>query len=108
MASVIQICNSALNQLGAGSITALTENSKNARFLTQFEKDRIKYEEIKENLSDINKRTTNIEDNIYILNENNSYNYLKFKALYFIRFAFMIIALLLFMSIGKNVYKMIN
>ena len=31
MASVIQICNSALNQLGASSITALTENSKNAR-----------------------------------------------------------------------------
>ena len=31
MASVVQICNSALNQLGASSITALTENSKNAR-----------------------------------------------------------------------------
>jgi hypothetical protein len=31
MASVVQICNSALNQLGAGAITALTENSKNAR-----------------------------------------------------------------------------
>ena len=31
MASVVQICNSALNQLGAASITALTDNSKNAR-----------------------------------------------------------------------------
>jgi len=31
MASVVQICNSALNQLGASSITALTEDSKNAR-----------------------------------------------------------------------------
>ena len=31
MAAVVQICNSALNQLGAGAITALTENSKNAR-----------------------------------------------------------------------------
>lgn len=85
-----------------------TKNFKNARFLHQFKKDKDKYDNIKENLSDINKRTTNLEDNIYILNENNSYNYLKFKALYFIRFAFMIIALLLFMSIGKNVYKMIN
>ena len=35
MASVIQICNSALNQLGAGSITALTENSKNARLCNE-------------------------------------------------------------------------
>ena len=31
MASVVSICNSALNQLGAASITALTDNSKNAR-----------------------------------------------------------------------------
>ena len=31
MASVVQICNSALNQLGAARITALTDNSKNAR-----------------------------------------------------------------------------
>lgn len=31
MASVIEICNSALNQLGASAITALTENSKNGR-----------------------------------------------------------------------------
>ena len=31
MASVIEICNSALNQLGANAITALTENSKNGR-----------------------------------------------------------------------------
>ena len=31
MASVVQICNSALNQLGASSITALTDDSKNAR-----------------------------------------------------------------------------
>ena len=35
MASVIQICNSALNQLGASSITALTENSKNARLCNE-------------------------------------------------------------------------
>ena len=35
MASVTQICNSALNQLGAGSITALTENSKNARLCNE-------------------------------------------------------------------------
>ena len=31
MASVIEICNSALLQLGAQAITSLTENSKNAR-----------------------------------------------------------------------------
>ena len=31
MASVIEICNSALNQLGASAITSLTENSKNGR-----------------------------------------------------------------------------
>ena len=31
MASVIEICNSALNQLGAAPITSLTENNKNAR-----------------------------------------------------------------------------
>ena len=31
MASVVNMCNPALNQLGAGAITALTENSKNAR-----------------------------------------------------------------------------
>ena len=35
MASVVQICNSALNQLGASSITALTENSKNARICNE-------------------------------------------------------------------------
>ena len=31
MASVIEICNSALNQLGAAPITSFTENNKNAR-----------------------------------------------------------------------------
>nr|BAR32404.1 tail tubular protein A [uncultured Mediterranean phage uvMED] len=31
MASVIEICNSALNQLGASAITSLSENSKNGR-----------------------------------------------------------------------------
>tara|TARA_S200002703_G_scaffold159633_1_gene173839 strand:+ start:1532 stop:2113 length:582 start_codon:yes stop_codon:yes gene_type:complete len=31
MASVVDICNSALNQLGASTIIALTENSKNGR-----------------------------------------------------------------------------
>jgi len=35
MASIVQICNSALNQLGASSITALTENSKNARLCNE-------------------------------------------------------------------------
>ena len=35
MASVVQICNSALNQLGASSITALTEDSKNARICNE-------------------------------------------------------------------------
>jgi len=35
MASVVQICNSALNQLGASSITALTDNSKNARLCNE-------------------------------------------------------------------------
>ncbi len=31
MASIVEICNSALNQLGASTILALTENSKNGR-----------------------------------------------------------------------------
>jgi len=31
MASVVEICNSALNQLGASTILSLTENSKNGR-----------------------------------------------------------------------------
>ena len=35
MASVVQICNSALNQLGASSIIALTDNSKNARLCNE-------------------------------------------------------------------------
>ena len=35
MASVVQICNSALSQLGASSITALTDNSKNARLCNE-------------------------------------------------------------------------
>ena len=35
MSSVVQICNSALNQLGAASITALTDNSKNARLCNE-------------------------------------------------------------------------
>ena len=35
MASVVQMCNSALNQLGAASITALTDNSKNARLCNE-------------------------------------------------------------------------
>ena len=35
MASVVDICNSALNQLGANNIISLTEDSKNARILNQ-------------------------------------------------------------------------
>jgi hypothetical protein len=35
MASVVEICNSALNMLGANNITALSEDSKNARLLNQ-------------------------------------------------------------------------
>jgi len=35
MASVVEICNSSLNMLGANNITALTEDSKNARLLNQ-------------------------------------------------------------------------
>ena len=35
MASVVQMCNSSLNQLGAASITALTDNSKNARLCNE-------------------------------------------------------------------------
>ena len=31
MASVVDICNGALNQLGASTILSLTEDSKNAR-----------------------------------------------------------------------------
>ena len=35
MASKVEICNSALNMLGANNITDLTEDSKNARLLNQ-------------------------------------------------------------------------
>ena len=35
MASVVDICNSALNLLGASTITALTDDSKNARLCNQ-------------------------------------------------------------------------
>ena len=35
MASVVQMCNSALNQLGAASITSLTDNPKNARLCNE-------------------------------------------------------------------------
>ena len=35
MASVVDICNGALNQLGASTILTLTEDSKNARLATQ-------------------------------------------------------------------------
>lgn len=35
MASVVEICNSALNLLGASTITALTDDSKNARLCNQ-------------------------------------------------------------------------
>ena len=35
MASVVDICNSALNLLGASTITTLTEDSKNARLCNQ-------------------------------------------------------------------------
>lgn len=35
MTSVVEICNSALNSLGASNITALTENAKNARLCNQ-------------------------------------------------------------------------
>ena len=35
MTSVVEICNSALNILGANNITALTEDSKNARLCNQ-------------------------------------------------------------------------
>ena len=85
-----------------------TNQFKNARFLGQFKKDKEGYDKIKEDLSNINNNTTNLEDNIFILNENNSYNTLKFKSIYFVRLCFMVIALLLFLFICKNVYKMIN
>ena len=35
MASVVEIVNSALNLLGASTITALTDDSKNARICNQ-------------------------------------------------------------------------
>ena len=35
MTSVVEICNSALNMLGAANITALTEDSRNARLCNQ-------------------------------------------------------------------------
>ena len=35
MASQVDICNGALNQLGASTIISLTEDSKNARILNQ-------------------------------------------------------------------------
>ena len=35
MASVVEICNSALNSLGANNIISLTEDSKNARLCNQ-------------------------------------------------------------------------
>ena len=35
MASTVEICNSALNSLGASNIISLTEDSKNARLLNQ-------------------------------------------------------------------------
>ena len=35
MTSVVEICNSAINSLGASNITALTENAKNARLCNQ-------------------------------------------------------------------------
>ena len=35
MASVVDICNSALNLLGASTISSLTEDSKNARLCNQ-------------------------------------------------------------------------
>ena len=35
MTSVVEICNSALNMLGASNITAITEDSKNARLCNQ-------------------------------------------------------------------------
>lgn len=44
MASVVEICNSALNQLGASTILALTENSKNGRLCNA------RYETIKDNV----------------------------------------------------------
>ena len=35
MASVVEICNGSLNQLGATTILSLTEDSKNARLCNQ-------------------------------------------------------------------------
>ena len=35
MASKVDICNSAMNMLGASNIVSLTEDSKNARLLNQ-------------------------------------------------------------------------
>ena len=35
MASVVNICNSALNLIGASTISALTEDTKNARLCNQ-------------------------------------------------------------------------
>jgi len=44
MASVVEICNSALNQLGASTILSLTENSKNGRLMNA------RYETIRDNV----------------------------------------------------------
>ena len=44
MASVVEICNSALNQLGASTILSLTENSKNGRLCNS------RYETVKDSV----------------------------------------------------------
>jgi hypothetical protein len=84
-----------------------TKEYRNSKFLSQFKTDKKKYDNSKEKLTNINNKTTTLEDNIYILNENYSYNSLKLKALYFIRASFMIITFIFVISICKNVYKMI-
>ena len=44
MSSVVDICNSALNMLGANNIISLTEDSKNARLMNQ------RYESVRDSI----------------------------------------------------------
>ena len=48
MASIVDICNGSLNQLGASTILTLTEDSKNARLCNARSNDKMSYQIMKQ------------------------------------------------------------
>jgi hypothetical protein len=85
-----------------------SKQSKNNLLFTNYNKDNEKYNDIKEELDNINKRSLIFEDNFNLLNEKTNYDDFKNKTLYSIQFLLFIIVVGLFIINMKTIHKTMN